>query len=92
LDSEAAIVAEKKPSRGGEALVMLVILVRVGIILALWLGVFLATFLGYFTVPVILIGLVIAIYMLSDLGLFLVIRRRRRKVDKRREFLDSFKD
>ena len=85
-------MAEDKPSRGGEALVMVVILVRVGIILALWLGVFLATFLGYFTVPVILIGFVIAIYMLSDLGLFLVIRRRRRKVDQRREFLDSSKD
>ena len=73
-------------------MVMIVILARVSIILVLWLGVFLATFLGYFTVPVILIGLVIGFYMLSDLGLYLVIRRRRRKVDQRQEFLKSMKD
>ncbi len=84
-------MAEEKPPRG-EAFVMVVILARVTIILVLWLGVFLATFLGYFTVPVFLIGLVVAIYMLSDLGLYLAIRRRRRRVDQRRMFLDSLED
>lgn len=83
---------ENKPSAGGDALVVTVILARVLVMLVLWLGVFMAIFLGYFTVPILVIGLVIAINMISDLGLFVALKRRRKLVDDRQEFLKSLDD
>lgn len=84
-------MTEEKPTRAGDTLVMLVILVRVVVILLIWLGVFVAAFLGYFTVPLVLIGFVAVMYMLSDLGLFLVFRRRNKGISQRQLFLSSFK-
>ena len=86
------MVPENKPSAGGDALVVAIILARVLVMLVLWLGTFLAIFLGYFTVPILLIGLVIAIYMISDLGLFVALKRRQKSVDERQELLKSLED
>lgn len=85
---------ENKPSEteSGDAFAIMVILVRVFIMLALWLGVFLAIFLGYFTVPILVIGLIITVYIVSDLGLFFTLKRRRVSGDQRQEFLESLED
>ncbi len=83
---------ENKSTPGGDALVVVIILARVFVMLMLWLGIFLAIFLGYFTVPILLLGLVIVIYMISDLSLFVALKRTRKSVDERQEFIKSLED
>ena len=83
---------EEKPTGSRDPFLLLAILIRVLLILIVWLGVFLATFLGYFTVPVILIGIVAISYMLSDIGLYVAFRRRDTRSMQRRRLLDSFKN
>jgi membrane protein implicated in regulation of membrane protease activity len=85
-------VPENKSSPGDDALVIAVILGRVLIMLLLWLGIFAAIFLGYFTVPILLIGVVIAIYMISDLGLFVRLKQRRKLADERQKLIESLED
>jgi len=85
-------VSENKPSPSTDAIVVIVILARVFIMLALWLLVFLGIFLGYFTVPILLIGIITAIYMISDLGLFVTLKQRKQKNNERKEFIESIQD
>jgi apolipoprotein N-acyltransferase len=85
-------VAENKPSQGSDAVVVVVILARVFFMLVVWLVVFLGIFLGYFTVPVLLIGLITAIYLISDLGLFVTLKRRGQKTSERKEFIETIQD
>ena len=59
-----------------------VIIIRVVVILVLWLLLFLGIFLGYFTLPILLIGLVTVIYMLTDVGIFVAIKKKRQPVKK----------
>jgi Kef-type K+ transport system membrane component KefB len=82
-------VAENKHSPGGDVIVSALIVARVLIILVVWLGVFLAIFLGYFTVPILLIGVITVIYLISDLGLFVVLKRRRKLKSERQEFVET---
>ncbi len=56
--------------------ISVVIIVRVIAILVLWIVLFLSIFMGYFTFPILLIGLVTVIYMISDLGIFVTLKRR----------------
>ncbi len=69
---------------------LFLVLFRVIILLITWLGVFLATFLGYFTVPMVLIGVVVLIYTISDIGLFLAFRQKGSGSDQRKQFLKTF--
>jgi len=85
-------VSEHKTPRDSDSLVVLVILARVLIILVLWLAVFLATFLGYFTVPFLLISIITAAYLISDLGLFFTLKKRKDVKTDRQEFIDSIKE
>jgi amino acid transporter len=67
--------------------VTLVILGRVVMILVLWVTLFVAIFLGYFTLPVLLIGLVTVIYMISDFGLYMTVKKRQQRARQEREAL-----
>jgi apolipoprotein N-acyltransferase len=79
-----------KDPRRRDVVSLFFILFRVAIILVTWLGVFLATFLGYFTVPMVLIGVVVLIYTVSDIGLFLAFRHKGNGSDQRKLFLKTF--
>jgi hypothetical protein len=68
-------------------LIALVIL-RVLIVLGIWLALFLALFFGYFTVPIILLGIITVFYALSDIGVF-VLFRRRKITDLRKSMLSA---
>lgn len=57
------------------------ITVRVILILLVWLAIFLAMFLGYFTVPIIVVGVISLIFALVDVGFFF----RAKRVEKIRE-------
>lgn len=72
--------------------VTLVIIGRVVMILVLWVTLFLAIFLGYFTFPVLLIGLVTIIYMISDFGLYMTVKRRQRARQEREALLKSYSE
>jgi hypothetical protein len=62
-------------SRRLEPLVGLVIILRVGIILVVWMLLFLAMFLGYFTIPVFVVILLTLVYAITDFGLYVAINR-----------------
>jgi hypothetical protein len=85
-------VSDNKPSPGSDAVVVIVILARVFVMLAIWLAVFLAIFLGYFTVPFLLISVITAIYLITDLGLFVTLKRRRKAISERQKFIESNQD
>lgn len=85
-------MSKNKPSPTSDAIVVSVILVRVFVMLVLWLGVFLAIFLGYFTVPFLLISITSAVYLISDLGLFVTLKRRKKNKSERQEFIESTQD
>jgi hypothetical protein len=70
----------------------LVIIGRVILMLVIWISLFLAIFLGYFTYPLFLIGLLTLIYALSDLGIFVALKKRKRESTRsgRDEFLKSY--
>jgi predicted membrane protein len=85
-------VSDNKQSQSSDAVVVIVILARVFFMLVIWLLVFLGIFLGYFTVPILLIGIITAFYMISDLGLFVTLKRRKQKINERKEFIESIQD
>ncbi len=60
------------------ALAGVVIIARVAIFLVIWLGLFLALFLGYFTVPIIVVGVITLLYALTDIGFYMAVNRRKR--------------
>ena len=62
------------------------------LMLVLWIGVFLAIFLGYFTVPLLLIGIITAVYLISDLGLFVTLKKRVNPLSERQKIIESNKD
>lgn len=55
--------------------VALVATIRVIIILVVWLMMFFGMFVGYFTVPILLIGALVLIYSIFDIGLAVYVRR-----------------
>lgn len=83
---------DKKPALYSDTAVVVVILVRVVVMLVIWLGVFLAIFFGYFTVPFILVSVITAIYLISDIGLFVSLRRKGSRESERQAFIESTKD
>ena len=85
-------MSENKPSPSSDVIVVIVILARVFVMLVMWLCVFRAIFLGYFTVPFLLISLITAVYLISDLGLFVTLKRRRKHISEGQEFIESIKD
>ena len=72
-------MSEDPDSPDFDFLLNIVIILRVGLILVVWIALFLAIFMGYFTFPIILIGLVSLVYAISDLGLFLARKRSKEK-------------
>ena len=85
-------MSDNNQSQSPDAVVVIVILARVFFMLVIWLLVFLGIFLGYFTVPIILIGIITVVYLISDLGLFVTLKRRRQKINERKEFIESIED
>ncbi len=85
-------MSENKPSPNTDAFIVIVILVRVFVVLALWLGMFLVIFFGVFTVPFILMTLITAVYLISDLGLFATLKRRGITKSERQKFIEAIKD
>lgn len=59
-------------------LIGLVVIIRVIVVLAVWLALFLGVFLGYFTVPLLLVSVLTVLYSVTDIGLFITVRRRER--------------
>ena len=55
--------------------VALVATIRVVIILVVWLMMFFGMFVGYFTVPIVLIGVLVLVYSIFDIGLAVYVRR-----------------
>ena len=75
-----------------DTFIIIVIAVRVFVVLVLWLAMFLTIFLGYFTVPFILMVLITAIFLISDLSLFTKLKRRKKDSLTHHEFLEDFSD
>jgi membrane protein implicated in regulation of membrane protease activity len=63
------------------------IIIRVGLILAVWIALFLALFLGYFTVPIIMVAVLAAIYAVSDAAFLVANQLRKQALTKRDEML-----
>jgi predicted DNA repair protein MutK len=70
-----------------DSLLAVIILARVFVILVVWLALFLAMFLGYFTVPILLVGGVMLVYGLFDIGLYVVLKKQKQLHEPRRNFL-----
>ena len=85
-------MSEKNNSQNADVWVGLVIIARVILMLAVWITLFLAIFLGYFTYPLFLIGLLTLIYALSDLGIFVALKKRKPSRSGRDELLRSYVD
>jgi hypothetical protein len=83
-------VSENNNSHKADVWVGLVIIGRVVLMLVIWIALFLAIFLGYFTYPLFLIGLLTLIYALSDLGIFVAIKKRKHERSGRNEFIKSY--
>lgn len=56
-------------------LVGVFVIARVAFFLVIWIVLFLGMFLGYFTFPILMIGAVVVLYALSDVGLYVAVRR-----------------
>lgn len=82
-------MADNQQPTGIDPWISIVIIIRVVAILVLWIVLFLSIFLGYFTFPILLIGLVTVIYMVSDLGIFVTLRRRQQTARLKREQLNA---
>ena len=65
----------------------IVVVIRVIVAIAVWLTLFLGVFLGYFTVPVLLVSGLTILYSVTDIGLFMAVRRRERARKQRQAFL-----
>ncbi len=61
-----------------ESLMFIWVILRVVIFLAIWLAIFLAMFLGYFTIPIIMVGVLAIIYAFADIGVYITMNRQRR--------------
>lgn len=75
-----------------ELFVGIIVLVRVGLALLIWVMLFLGLFLGYFTFPVLLVGVLFLIYAVLDLGLLFTVRRQEKDRSARQEFLQYQQD
>jgi hypothetical protein len=82
-------VAENDPTPSFDIWLSVVIIGRVVLMLGLWITLFLMIFLGYFTVPILIIGAVTILYMVSDLGMFVVVRRHRQALQQRKVLLEN---
>jgi hypothetical protein len=80
-------VAKQDGTQGISPLVGLVVVIRVIGVLAVWLLLFLGVFLGYFTVPILLVAALTVLYSVTDIGLFITVRRRERARREREDFL-----
>lgn len=78
---------QKKGVPGISLLVGLGVVVRVIVILTGWLALFRGVFLGYFTVPILLVSALAILYSVTDVGLFITVRRRERARKERSAFL-----
>jgi apolipoprotein N-acyltransferase len=68
-------------------LIGVVIVIRVIVAIVVWLALFLGVFLGYFTVPILLVSGLTILYSVTDIGLFMAVRRRDRARKERQAFL-----
>lgn len=82
-------MSEERQSGHNEPVLIMIIVGRVVVVLVIWLALFLAMFLGYFTVPILLVGVMTLVYGLSDIGLFVAMRRQQQARDARRAFARS---
>jgi len=61
--------------------------IRVIVAITVWLVLFLGVFLGYFTVPILLVTALTLLYSVTDIGLFMTVRRRERARKEREALL-----
>ena len=80
---------EKHKSASADLWFTLVIVGRVALMIGVWLLLFLMLFLGYFTVPILLIGAITLIYMLSDFGMVYMMKRQKRAQEQRKELIEQ---
>jgi hypothetical protein len=78
---------QEKSERTG-LLVWTSIILRIVLTLSLWLVLFLGMFLGYFTVPIILVGLVTLLYMLIDIR-YVYLARKQTQEDENQNTFDE---
>ena len=64
-------------------------MIRVIVVIMVWLVLFLGVFLGYFTIPIFLVGGLILLYSVTDIGLLFTVRRRERTHKGRKAFLQK---
>ena len=83
---------KNKPSPTDNNFLVIVIMVRVFVVLVLWLAMFLTLFLGYFTIPFILMVLITAVFLLSDLSIFAKLKRSEKTISAHQEFIESLED
>ncbi len=69
-----------------EPLLFLWVIVKVALFIGIWLAIFLTMFLGYFTIPVIMIGVLVVIYTITDIGAYVALKRQRTGAELRAEF------
>lgn len=69
-----------------EPLMFVWVILKVVSFLGIWLAIFLAMFLGYFTIPIIMIGILAVIYAFADIGTYITNKRQRRLTELRTEF------
>jgi hypothetical protein len=73
-----------------EPLLFIWVILKVVLFITIWLGIFLTMFLGYFTIPIIIIGLVVVIYAFTDIGAYVAVSRQKRRAEElRAEFQKS---
>ena len=62
-----------------EPLMFLWVILKVVSFLGIWLAIFLAMFMGYFTIPIIMIGILALVYAFADVGTAITNKRQRRQ-------------
>lgn len=80
---------EKHKSASADLWFTIVIVGRVAFMIGIWLLLFLMLFLGYFTVPIILIGGITLVYMLSDFGMVYIMKRQKKAQEQRKELIEQ---
>jgi amino acid transporter len=83
-------LSEETPSENTDVWVNILIIGRVILMLVIWIALFLAIFMGYFTSPLILIAVITVIYAISDLGIFVALRKQKPAQSERAEYLEMY--
>jgi hypothetical protein len=69
-----------------EPLLFMWVIVKVALFIGIWLAIFMTMFLGYFTIPVIMIGVLVIVYAITDIGAYVAVKRQRTGAELRAQF------